>query len=123
MARPAPFPASHPELPTGPMTEPRIQPERIELWKADDRRDVVHQAVAALAQGEVVVLFSSGQPGVAASALRADAVARLGEGGETLLIKAAGELTDWVRAVSTTGQRLAGRIWPGAVTLEFPASE
>jgi L-threonylcarbamoyladenylate synthase len=102
------------------MTESRLQPERIELWKADDRRDVVHQAVAALAQGEVVVLFSSGQPGVAASALRADAVARLGDGSETLLIKAAGEIADWVPVVSPTGRRLAQRVWPGAVTLTFP---
>jgi protein-tyrosine phosphatase len=105
------------------MTESRLQPERIELWKADDRRDVVHQAVAALAQGQLVVLFSSGQPGVAASALRADAVARIGDGAETLLIKAAGELTDWVPHVSTTGRRLAQRVWPGAVTLVFAGDD
>ena len=62
------------------MIESRLAPERIELWKADDRRDVVHRAVAALAQGEVVLLFSSGQPGLAASALRVDAVGRVGLG-------------------------------------------
>jgi L-threonylcarbamoyladenylate synthase len=104
------------------MTESRLAPERIELWKADDPRDVVHRAVAALAQGEVVLLFSSGQPGLAASALRVDAVQKVGNRSAILLVKAAGELADWVPDVSEPGRRLSRRIWPGAVTLVFATS-
>ena len=110
------------------MTEPRLQPERIELWKADDPRDVVHQAVAALAQGEVVALVASGRPGLAASALREEAAARIhqildaagGEGPSPLLIKGAGEVEDWVPELSKVGKRLASRLWPGGVTMTFP---
>ncbi len=37
------------------LTESSSQPERIDLAQADDRRDVVHRAVACLAQGDLSV--------------------------------------------------------------------
>ena len=112
------------------MTETRLPPERIDLWKADDPRDVVHRTVAALAQGEAVALVSSGRPGLAASALRESAIARIGQVFEhnepaapaTLLIKGPGEVTDWVPELTEVGRRLAIRLWPAPATLRFPCS-
>ena len=102
------------------MTEPRPSPERIELWKTDDPRDVVHQVVAALAQGELVGLVCSGQPGVAASAIKEETVTRLTQGQTTLLLRGAGELADWVPDLPVRTHRMARRLWPGYVRLTFP---
>jgi L-threonylcarbamoyladenylate synthase len=110
------------------MIEPRLQPERIELGKAEDPRDVVHRSVAALAQGDAVALVSSGLPGLTASALRERAVARIGQVFENcqpaskamLLIAGSGEVADWVPEITKIGRRLACRLWPGPTTLLFP---
>src|SRR3954454_17607846 len=86
-----------------PMTESQSQPERIDLAQADDRRDVVHRAVACLAQGGLVGLSTETVYGVAACALQPDAVARLRQikGLDepvplTLLLKGPVEVADWV---------------------------
>src|SRR4051794_5793161 len=86
-----------------PMTESQSQPERIDLVQADDRRDVVHRAVACLAQGGIVGLATETVYGLAACALDPAAVARLrqGEGNDpsmplTLLVKGPVEVRDWV---------------------------
>ena len=64
---------------TGPSTEasmtgPHSQPERIDLSRADDPRDVVHRAVACLAQGGIVGLATETVYGLVASALHPAAV-------------------------------------------------
>lgn len=112
------------------MTEPNSQPERIDLAQADDRRDVVHRAVACLAQGGLVGLSTETVYGVAASALQPDAVAQLRqlkEAGDpaclTLLLKGPVEVADWVPGLSELGWRLARRAWPGPVTLIFPNAD
>lgn len=112
------------------MTESSSQPERIDLAQADDRRDVVHRAVACLAQGGLVGLSTETVYGVAASALQSDAVARLRQikGGDetvplTLLLKGPVEVADWVPGLSALGWRLARRAWPGPVTLIFPNAD
>ncbi len=112
------------------MTEPRLQlqPERIDLRRADDPRDVVHRAVASLAQGEGVVFAVEGLTGLAASALHPDAVNRLREArfaedgpvSPTLLLRGSDEVADWVPGLSPLGARLARRVWPGLVTLVAP---
>ena len=51
--------------------------ERIELSRADDPRDVVHRAVACLAQGGVVGLPTESSYGIAAGASNPRAVDRL----------------------------------------------
>jgi protein-tyrosine phosphatase len=104
--------------------------ERIDLDLADDPRDVVHRAVASLAQGEAVALEAEGLAGVVASALQPRAVAALaglppaagggGNGIATLLLKEAGELADWVPDRPPLAARLARRVWPGPVTLVLP---
>lgn len=109
------------------MSEPRSQPERIDLSQADDPRDVVHRAVACLAQGGIVGLSTETVYGLAASALDPDAVSRLRQLVDldpdrllTLLLRGSEEVSDWVPDLSTVGRRLARRAWPGPVTLLFP---
>jgi len=118
---------------TGPSTEasmtgPHSQPERIDLASADDPRDVVHRAVACLAQGGIVGLATETDYGLVASALHAAAVVRLRQvrGFDmptplTLLLRGPVEVADWVADLSQLGWRLARRAWPGPVTLLFPA--
>jgi protein-tyrosine phosphatase len=108
------------------MLESRPVPERIDLVQADDPRDVVHRAVACLAQGGIIVLPTETGYGPAASALQAAAVARVGgllsptePGPLTLLLKGPNEVADWVPDASPTGRKLARRAWPGPVTLRF----
>ncbi|WP_435006723.1 Sua5/YciO/YrdC/YwlC family protein [Tundrisphaera lichenicola] len=108
-------------------------PERIELSRADDPRDVVHKAVACLAQGGVVGLPTEYSYGLAVGAMHPGAVERLraarggceiGETGRpTLLLRGPGEIRDWAILPSEVGFRLAHRAWPGPVTLRFPVAE
>jgi protein-tyrosine phosphatase len=109
------------------MSETRPQPERIDLSQADDPRDVVHRAVACLAQGGVVGLSTETVYGLAANALNSEAVARLRRLKAldptsllTLLLRGSEEVSDWVPDLSALGRRLARRAWPGPVTLMFP---
>ncbi len=109
------------------MSDSPLQPERIDLAGADDRRDVVHRAVACLAQGGIVGLATETIYGLAASALHVESVKRLRSvaGPDdprafTLLVKGMGEVADWVPNLSELGWRLARRVWPGPVVLLFP---
>src|SRR5438309_6942311 len=77
-------PGDRPDRPPGPrpstiraMSQIRPVPERIELTRSDDLRDVVHRAVACLAQGGLVGLPTETAYGLAASALQPGAVDRL----------------------------------------------
>ncbi len=112
------------------MTEPAGPavgvPERIDLSRADDLRDVVHRAVACLAQGGVVGLPTETTYVLAAGALHPDAVERLrrlvaDEPSPSLALGLAtpGEVPDWVPDLSLIGRRLTRRAWPGPVTLVF----
>jgi protein arginine phosphatase len=106
--------------------------ERIDLSRADDPRDVVHRAVACLAQGGVVGLPTEASYSLAASALHPSAVKRLQsllrpdrviqDGLPTLFLKGPGEVDDWADVSTEQGRRLARRAWPGPVTLVFPTS-
>ena len=109
------------------MSELRSQPERIDLCQADDPRDVVHRAVACLAQGGLVGFATETVYVLAANALDSGAVARLRAVGPgdpanllTLLLRGSEEVADWVPDLSPLGRRLARRAWPGPVTLLFP---
>ncbi len=101
---------------------PQARPERIDLSRADDPRDVVHQVVASLAQGERVILSIDGMTGLAASALHPRAVFALKEQGSesTVWLRGGDEVSDWIPELSALGSRLARRAWPGPVTLVFP---
>lgn len=101
-----------------------MAPVVIDIRSADDSRDVVHRAVQALAEGKLVGLPTETVYGLAASALDAEAVARLLEtkgrqAGKalTLAIRSADDVLDYVPDLSPLGQRLARRCWPGPVTI------
>ncbi|MBI85326.1 MAG: threonylcarbamoyl-AMP synthase [Planctomycetaceae bacterium] len=101
-----------------------MPPVVIDVHNADDLRDVIHRAVQALAEGELVAFPTETVYGLAASALDADAVTCLvelkGRGPNhplALAVKSADDALDYVPDISHVGRRLARRCWPGPVTL------
>ncbi len=101
-----------------------MPPVVIDLRNAEDWRDVVHRAVQALAEGQLVAFPTETVYGLAASALDEQAVERLieakGRGEDhplTLAIRSAEEARDYVPDMSRLAQRLARRCWPGPITL------
>ena len=102
----------------------RMPPVVIDVRNAADARDVIHRAVQAIVEGQLVVFPTETVYGLAASALNEEAVARLlatkgrAEGHPlTLAVKSAEEAWDYVPDSSPLGRRLARRCWPGPVTL------
>ena len=98
------------------------RPERIDLARADDPRDVVHRAVACLAQGGIVGLPVEGGWVLAALGPHAEAVGRLsavaGAGeGWSIAVRGPEELADWSPGPSSTARRLARRGWPGPLSM------
>ncbi len=96
----------------------------IEIANTEDWRDVVHRAVQALAEGQLVAFPTETVYGLAASALDQRAVERLlklkgRRPGHplALAIRSADEARDYVPDMSSLAQRLARRCWPGPVTL------
>lgn len=109
------------------MTESPSPSQWIDLAQCDDARDVVHRAVACLAQGGVVGLGLETVYCLAASALNPTGVAKLrdlrGQSESrplTILLRGPEETTDWVSHVPESSRRLVRRLWPGPVTLLFP---
>ncbi|MDG3004190.1 Sua5/YciO/YrdC/YwlC family protein [Paludisphaera mucosa] len=109
------------------MTDSPASPQWIDLSQCDDARDVVHRAVACLAQGGVVGLATETVYCLAASALNPEGVAQLrrlrGDAAPrplTILVKGPAEAADWVPGIPAIGGRLARRCWPGPVALIFP---
>ena len=99
----------------------------ISVRRAEDVRDVIHQAVQALVEGQLVAFPTETVYGIAASALHEDAVARLvqlksREEGKplALAVKSADEAMDYVPNSGWMGKRLARRCWPGPITLVLP---
>jgi protein-tyrosine phosphatase len=97
------------------------------LKRAEDFRDAVHHAVEALASGQVIALPTETIYGLAASALRPQAVQRLYELKKhdaqlplAFGVKSADDALDYVPDMSSLGRRLARRVWPGPLTLVFP---
>src|SRR5262245_54444725 len=108
------------------MSDATASTQWIDVSQVDDPRDVVHRAVASLAQGGVVALATETVYGLVACALRAEAVARVRalcrsqpSDRLTLLLKGPEEVTDWVPRISHVGRRMAWRLWPGPATLIF----
>ncbi len=104
-----------------------MSPIVIDLKNAEDLRDVVHQAVAALAAGKIVALPTETVYGIAASALNSDAVQRLAhiKGRDpskpfAFAIKSYEDALDYVPDMSPLARRIARRCWPGPVTLVLP---
>ena len=107
-----------------PMTPTGKSPERINLAGIEDRRDVVHRAVACLARGGLVALPSGSGMILAASALHPEAIHRLlalkaasPEANICLGARSPDEIEDWLPEASRPARKLALRAWPGPVTL------
>jgi protein-tyrosine-phosphatase/tRNA A37 threonylcarbamoyladenosine synthetase subunit TsaC/SUA5/YrdC len=94
-------------------------PEIFDWQRVVDPHAVIHHAVQLLRQGRTVAFPSGSGYVVTASALVSEAVGQLSAEGEalSLAVRGASEVRDWVPALSPLGQRLARRLWPGAVTL------
>ena len=105
------------------MTDASVSPQWIDVSQADDLRDVIHRAVACLAQGGVVGLATETVYGLAACALIAESVARVRALRQaelarplTLLLKGPEEVTDWVP------RHLAGGPADGLAAMAGPAT-
>lgn len=90
----------------------------IDVNSLDDRRDAVHRAVQALAEGRLLVLPTETSYCLAANALQSRSVRRVVElrGGVELPVvelKSTGEALDFVPHLSPLAQRLTRRCWPG----------
>jgi len=101
----------------------------LDLNNADDARDMVHRAVAAIAAGKIVAIPTETVYGLAVSALKPDAVQRLlalkGRDANKPLafaVKSGDAALDYVPDMPPLARRLARRCWPGPVTLVLDAS-
>ena len=106
-----------------------MPPLTIDVRKADDVRDVIHRAVQALAEGQLVVFPTETVYGVGALGLNEEAVSRLravksrkGDHPLPLAIRGSEEALDYAPNVSPLFHRLARRCWPGPVTLVVDVS-
>jgi tRNA threonylcarbamoyl adenosine modification protein (Sua5/YciO/YrdC/YwlC family) len=106
-----------------------MSPPVINVARADDVRDIVHRAVQALAEGQLVALPTETVYGIGASATHPDAIARLAAAkGRTksapfaLAVKSAEDAEDYAPGWSPVARRLARRCWPGPVTLVVDAN-
>jgi protein-tyrosine phosphatase len=105
-----------------------MAPLVIDVRSAEDSRDVVHRAVQALAEGQLVVFPTETVYALAASALNESAIAQLlavkrrAEGVKplTLAVKSADDALDYLPRMNRLALRLARRCWPGPVTLVCP---
>lgn len=98
----------------------------VELNRADDPRDVIHEAVQLLAEGNLVGLPTDTVYVAAAHALNTEAVARLQRVCDEfrlspgiLALKSASEAEDYVPDMEELGRKLSRRCWPGPLTLLF----
>jgi protein-tyrosine phosphatase len=101
-------------------------PKTVDFRAADDPRDVVHQIVQGLAEGELVGLPTETGYVAAAHALQprgADRLARvrqhLGARRSVLALKNPLESLDYVPQMGDLGRKLIRRFWPGPVTMLF----
>jgi protein-tyrosine phosphatase len=104
-------------------------PRIVDFHSADDPRDVVHQIVQTLAEGEPVGLPT--ETGYVAAALAHQPTAgarierlrqRLETGQSVLALKHPVESLDYVPQMGPLGRKLMRRFWPGPVTLLFEDS-
>jgi protein-tyrosine phosphatase len=100
-------------------------PPVFDLLRCDDPRDLIHEAVQRLVQGEILGLPTETQY-VAAAYLLSPATARLTELSHhwsqeppVLAVKSPAEALDYLPRASPLGRKLLRRFWPGPVTLRF----
>ncbi len=104
-----------------------MPPLTLDVRSAEDRRDLVHRGVEALAAGKVIAIPTETVYGLAASAMHEEALEALLEAKGrsskvpiTLAIRSDLEALDHAPRMSPLARRLARRCWPGPVTLVVP---
>jgi protein-tyrosine-phosphatase/tRNA A37 threonylcarbamoyladenosine synthetase subunit TsaC/SUA5/YrdC len=104
-------------------------PRIVDYHAADDPRDIVHQIVQALVEGEVVGLPTETGYVTAAHALQPEAGSRLAKVRERLgcprsllALKHPQEALDYMPQMGELGRKLTRRFWPGPVTMWFTES-
>jgi len=105
-----------------------MPPLVIDLRRTEDRRDVVHRAVQALAEGRAVAFPTETNYVVATAARVVSGVRSLleltprhpEEPALTLALKSSDEALDWAPLISGVGRRIARRCWPGPVAMIVP---
>ncbi|QGJ71469.1 Threonylcarbamoyl-AMP synthase [Planctomycetales bacterium 10988] len=110
-----------------------MPPNVIQVDQVDDPRDVVHRAVQALAEGQVIALAGENGYQVAGSLLSDSAVQQLqslfsdfqgqtnnGKSSVSLVLRGPAEIWDYVPKLTKIGRRLVGRGWPGPFILQLP---
>ncbi len=101
-------------------------PELIDWPSVANPRAAARHVARALRGGAVVALPTEGGYSLAVSGLAPGSAARLrGPTAEPagVALRSAGEARDWVPGMTPLGQRLARRLWPGPLTLEFTPGE
>ncbi len=103
-------------------------PPVLDWNRAEDPRDVVHLAVQALAEGQLIALPTEAGYVLAASGLQPAAVERLLpwlEAGDrlTLCLRSPDEALDYAPGLTAVGQRVASQLWPGPLCLNLPADD
>lgn len=102
-----------------------MTPTIFDLTQADDRRDIVHRAVQALAEGQVVGFPTESNYCLAAAAYDLSAVEQAstfafefsGEPLLTVAVKSGDEAADWAPRIEPLAMRLARRCWPGPLSM------
>jgi protein-tyrosine phosphatase len=96
----------------------------LDFQHAEDKRDVIHQTVAALSAGKVIAVPTETVYGLAVSGLCPSAVERLlqikGRNPDKPIayaVKSLDAALDYVPDLSPLARRLGRRVWPGPVTL------
>jgi len=102
-------------------------PPIFDLLRCEDPRDLVHDAVQRLFQGEILGLPTETQYVAAAYSL-SPTVTRLAELSQkwtdqppVLVVKSPAEALDYLPRLQPLGRKLLRRFWPGPVTLRFQA--
>jgi L-threonylcarbamoyladenylate synthase len=102
-----------------------MTPTILDFTQADDGRDIVHRAVQALAEGQLVGLPTESNYCLVAAAHdlsaveQASAVAAVidGEPLLTVAVKSGDEAADWAPGLEPLARRLARRCWPGPLAM------
>ena len=97
----------------------------VEFERADDPRDIIHQAVQALAEGRVVAFPTDTVYVAAAHPWQPAALARLARLSEDsrdtpyLALRFPAEAIDFAPSATELGRKMVRRCWPGPLVLTF----
>lgn len=102
-------------------------PNVVDLHSAADSRDIVHQAVEMLSDGQLVVLPANGSYSVAGLCLQEEMLQRLNrtaiDSQLSVTFGRGDEVLDYLPAAHDTVRRLIKRAWPGRLEICVPTED